>query len=1074
MISRLFNSDAVDFSHGIGLGFLSDQLEANVSEELNGQFIFKFSYPIDGVLYSKIREGMIVTAKTPKPSYSGKREQPFRIKKISKPLNGIVEIYAEHISYDLSGIPINPMKGGTHRLFTEFAEEIYSKNPLGDNRFRFLGLARSETAAAFTNETPKSVRALIGGEENSLMTFIKTELMWDEWDVIANERRGTYTDYVIRYGVDLIDLLAEYDITEVLSHLYPFFAIDTSSVEDYDAEKEYTFGDYAFYAGYLYAFLGSGGMPGVAPSGKNSGNGYWTFIGLRDPETNLTTVTLPETLYKIPDSILGVGYNAQTVEMSDYLNGALPTVETLREVTESYVNSHTLGNSMPSIKIDFVPLWDTDEYKTLPIDVLELGDDVRCYCPKLTGLLSARIVSYKYDTLRERYAEIELGRIQKTVADSIIGRKEIYMALTTGGLSANRRVSKEFAEQAANIAMTYYRNRNGEDAQGNPEHAFEYNANKNWLVYSADDPFDGNEDKGIDCSSFIGLVLRGIDFWKSPYKLSQQIAARVTPSGEDDDDDPADDDDSDDRGGDGEGIGNFDFSETAANTLEYHWAINPYDYTYPLEIIGPKTTNPNNMTPVRRASQLGNWMADSGWSIYWDRTFAQVEVGDIVYWAKHNADGNWRQPNRYMHISHIAICTGKRFVEDYDSTFTYLLGNYAFITRAQLVAAFGEDTEYKEGLYRCIAETSTGSVADRIGNFEYIGHHRYRHAMIEATGTEGTPSNVILNRTLERTNPNDVCLICRPDLGALAPAENAGNIANELPEYTIPGSAGVHKDINHLYKDGFYYLTQPINIGIPTDVANTGAYAGTGTGLDLLVRSTYRGNGQKYSILQMLIDSQHDNDIWVRTKYLFRQINGETVMYEPDDVAWTSWQRYINQNFIHIMANANGMTEPTMSGGHWVCADGGAKKAVQLPASSVPNGYIATANGSGGATWQPPQTFSQQNADWLADSGVAKILNKPDLFAGMTEVPDYSDLNDSQFWAPGSYYVPSGTVAGHTANYPLPVGGLLITLAIGPSSSQWKRQIVIGRNTDLKVFMRYNNGSTITHWFTFTPTDHGS
>lgn len=81
MISRLFNADAVDFSHGIGLGFLSDQLDAAVAEELNGQFIFEFSYPIDGVLYSEIREGMIVTAKHRSLPIQGSESSPSESRK---------------------------------------------------------------------------------------------------------------------------------------------------------------------------------------------------------------------------------------------------------------------------------------------------------------------------------------------------------------------------------------------------------------------------------------------------------------------------------------------------------------------------------------------------------------------------------------------------------------------------------------------------------------------------------------------------------------------------------------------------------------------------------------------------------------------------------------------------------------------------------------------------------------------------------------------------------------------------------------------------------------------------------
>ena len=1045
MTSRLFDYAAKKFTN-IGIGYLTDMLTGKVTEEINGQYVFNFTYPVDGVLFDEIRLGRIVTALSPKISYFGHKEQPFRINRISKPLNGVVEVYCEHISYDLTNKVIPPHKTAVNRNFVDFANELYSRNALNDTDFKFFGQARANSALSFTNPKPQSMRAVIGGDENSLLKFIPAELMWDEFNVIANEERGKKTSYVIRYGIDLLDILIEEGIAEAVSHIIPYVAIDTSSINGYDAENSYSYGDMCIFGGRVYALAASESL-GHKPSGTNGGNGYWAYIGEQDSETNITTVLIPTVAYEVPDSMV-IEKKAAPVDMSEFLGSTLPTAENLLTITEDYVASHSLGKSSPSITVDFVPLWQTDDFKELPIDILELGDELRVYCPKLTDTLTARITAYEYDTLSEMYSTITLGEIQKTAADYIIGaRKEIYIMAGTNQLSANRRSSVEFAEQIANVAKSYYRNRRGKDASGNDVFCFQYAQNENWLT----EGFDGSTMKGIDCSSFIGLVLRGIPFEKSPYLLSRSLAARVNPTGSDiDPEDPS----GDDSGSDGTGTGDYKGKE--ANKVDYAWAINPYDYTYPLDVIGENTVSVNNMTPVRRASQIGNWMHDSGWDIYWDRTFAQVEIGDIVFWAKHNSDGSWRRPNRFMRISHIAIVTSKSFVDDYDSTFTYTLGNYAFITNKQLDDAFGEDRDYKEGLYRCIVDSSTGSVENRIDNFEYIGLHRYRHGMTEATGSEGVPSNTILNRTLERTNPSEVCLICRPDLGQISPAENAGNISNQLTEYTIPGRTGVYKDVEHLYKDGFYYLTTAVNINLPSDLGNTGSLKDTGAGFALLVRNTYRGNGQIYSCTQTLIDTNnnHTNDIWVRTKYLYRELNGEVNMYLPDDVAWTPWQRFINNNYLHIMAQANGLTEPYKNGKDWVCSNGGAKNKISLPATSVPAGYLPASNGSGGIDWTAPEATS--------------------YFYGQVKIPAGSNLNDAQWWIPGSYYINTGTDAQNISNCPLPVGAIMLVVALGDRNAQWKRQIMIGRTADLNIQMRYFNGSTITHWFAFEPRDLGA
>ncbi len=59
--------------------------------------------------------------------------QPFRIYRITKPLNGICTVYAQHISYDLSGVPLNPFTAGSA---PEAMADLQS-NAEGDSPFTF-------------------------------------------------------------------------------------------------------------------------------------------------------------------------------------------------------------------------------------------------------------------------------------------------------------------------------------------------------------------------------------------------------------------------------------------------------------------------------------------------------------------------------------------------------------------------------------------------------------------------------------------------------------------------------------------------------------------------------------------------------------------------------------------------------------------------------------------------------------------------------------------------------------------------------------------------------------------------
>ena len=91
----LFPEGQKDFSTN-GLGRLPDD-SFKVTEERNGQYELHMEYPIDGQLMEEIKYSRIIYA-TPA---DGKRPQPFRIYRITKPLSGVVEIDAEHISYQM-------------------------------------------------------------------------------------------------------------------------------------------------------------------------------------------------------------------------------------------------------------------------------------------------------------------------------------------------------------------------------------------------------------------------------------------------------------------------------------------------------------------------------------------------------------------------------------------------------------------------------------------------------------------------------------------------------------------------------------------------------------------------------------------------------------------------------------------------------------------------------------------------------------------------------------------------------------------------------------------------------------
>ena len=94
----LFESTENNFDTN-GIGILSDSIFCEVTYERNGILELEMQYPITGIHYKEIKTRNIILA-SPSPV---ENTQPFRIYRITKPINGIITIYGEHISYDLSG-----------------------------------------------------------------------------------------------------------------------------------------------------------------------------------------------------------------------------------------------------------------------------------------------------------------------------------------------------------------------------------------------------------------------------------------------------------------------------------------------------------------------------------------------------------------------------------------------------------------------------------------------------------------------------------------------------------------------------------------------------------------------------------------------------------------------------------------------------------------------------------------------------------------------------------------------------------------------------------------------------------
>jgi phage minor structural protein len=215
----LFESTAQTFNTN-GIGILNDAAECKVREQRNGEYELTMQYPIDGLHYKEIINRRLIYAQvTP---YGG--QEPFRIYNISRPLSGLIEVQARHISYDQSGIPVAPFTAVTAAdALKQLKSHAVVSNP-------FVFSTDKVTTANMTVTAPTSMRALLGGTEGSILDTYRGEFFFTHFLTQLLTSRGQNRGVVIRYGKNLIDLRQEENIAKMYTGVYPYY-VDSETGE---------------------------------------------------------------------------------------------------------------------------------------------------------------------------------------------------------------------------------------------------------------------------------------------------------------------------------------------------------------------------------------------------------------------------------------------------------------------------------------------------------------------------------------------------------------------------------------------------------------------------------------------------------------------------------------------------------------------------------------------------------------------------------------------------------------------------------------------------------------------------
>ncbi|HFO0458975.1 TPA: phage tail spike protein [Bacillus paranthracis] len=349
---KLYKPDETDFLHN-GIGILSDAVhEATVQEDLNGVYVLSFKYPLFSPHGLDIKGQSLIQVPTPDG------DQLFRVANPSASM-GILSVFCYHVFYD---------------LIDNFIEDtnIVGKTGIGaltqlkgalqyPSKFDFFSDIGKLNNARLVRMNP--IEAMLDtGKENSFLNRWGGELKRDNFLVSILENRGRDRGVIIQHKKDLLGYEASVDWQSPITK--------------------------------------------IMPQG---------FDGLLLPEKYVTSANVGK--YVNP-KIQKVDFEDVKAAIGDYANDddAIPLEDAyniLRQRARAMFEVNHVDQPLANYKVTFQELSQTEEYKDFAVlQSVYMGDTVTVQHDEDNIYIQAKVISYKYDPVKQRYIEITLGNFK--------------------------------------------------------------------------------------------------------------------------------------------------------------------------------------------------------------------------------------------------------------------------------------------------------------------------------------------------------------------------------------------------------------------------------------------------------------------------------------------------------------------------------------------------------------------------------------------------------------------------------------------------------------------------------------
>ncbi|KAA0801927.1 phage tail spike protein [Bacillus sp. BB56-3] len=360
----LYKLNETDFTHN-GIGALDKNIyNATVEEELNGLFLFSFSYPLFAPHGLEIEGISIIKVPTPDG------EQLFRV---ANPKVSMGEITAQcyHIFYDLTENLIEDIFAETtngNGAMNRMSAGCQYKHP-----FQFYSDVPKIASARIVRKNP--VEALLdSSQDNSFVNRWGGELKRDNFDVKMLQNRGMDRGVVIRHKKDLLGYEGNVDWKSPITR--------------------------------------------IMPQG---------FDGLFLPEKYMDSPLInkyPHPKIKVVEFKhikAAIGENADDED-------AVPLEEAyrlLRQAAKDMFAIQKVDQPKATYNVKFQELSQTEEYKDYKhLQSVYMADTVTVEHQEDGIDIKAKVIAYKYDPIKKEYLDITIGNFKESFTD-VSGRVDL-------------------------------------------------------------------------------------------------------------------------------------------------------------------------------------------------------------------------------------------------------------------------------------------------------------------------------------------------------------------------------------------------------------------------------------------------------------------------------------------------------------------------------------------------------------------------------------------------------------------------------------------------------------------------